>query len=462
MAELAPSPAFEAPTKMAAELERLFGNQTVNPTGALPDRHTPPAGVIGAVAPAPVPIVNAAGEIPAPAPLVAPIVPVVPVVAPVVAPVAPVAPVVVDQTRAEKLAQQFAATGATGAPGDPAKVAADKVAADAIAQEATRKAEGRLTKEEMDAAQKNMTIPAGTAFKKVRAENDDLELKLAEERTLRAAAEAKTALATSTDPEAVTNLQEQVKRYETELAAVKVEATESYQKAVTRPLAKTQAELLALAGKYKVSEGAIRAALSEPDASKRRDQFADLAETGDEFKRMDASRFEQLVTQLDTIETSRTELLAASVESAKTLTTQQTADAAASKQAIQRNWETALTTTREKLAKELPVFGSTGDEKWDSDLKAKLDEVQTMDIAKLSNEDLAGSMYKAQAVPMLMTLITDLFTQTRTQNDTITKLRGTSVPAGGGSLPSREVTAPPAPTTFGEAARTRLAGVLPP
>lgn len=449
----------EARTSMAAALNKAFGAAT--PSAVLSDDtlvKTPA-----------VPIVTPQGDIPPAGPTGAPATPAPPVIPP--APGTPAAatgatgaptPPIPELTPAEKLAEKLAGPTETPAPGEPAKAAADKAAADAAAAEVTRKAEGRLTDAEKDAAEKNMTIPAGTAFKKIRAENTALEKAIADERALREAAEAKVAVGKTSDPEVVAELQATIKRYETELAATKIEATDTYKKLVTTPLEKTQAELLALGVKYKVSEGALRAALMESDPAKRRDQLSDLVENVEDFKRLDTLRFEQLATQLDTIDVARAELLATSTESAKNLTDQQKAEAAAAKDEIQRNWNHALIATRDKLTKEIPVFGQTGDEKWDTELKSKLDEVQSMDIASLSNEDLARNMYTAKAVPMLLNLITELFTQNRNSQSMITKLRGTSVPAGDGTPPAREMTTPPAPQSFAEAAKGRLAGILPP
>jgi hypothetical protein len=476
MAEtIPPLPASEAQTKMAAELERIFGKPTPGQPMRTPDDpplvpivtpsgDIPPAAATGATgAPAPTATTGATGNTGAPVPAAATGATGAPAAA--TGATGATGATIPEPSRAEKLAQQLvAATGATGATGagDPAKAAADaaKAAADKI--EADKKAEGRLTKEQLDAAEKTMTIKAGTAFKAVRAENADLEAKLAEERKLREAAEAKVAAAAPADPEVVKQLKDTITQYEAELAAVKVEATDQYKRAVSTPLAKTQSELMSLGAKYKISEGAIRAAILEPDPSKRRDLFSDLVEGAEDVKRLDANRFDQLISKLDDIEASRLELIASSSEAAKTKAAQDATSQSEHKAEIERNWQHALATTREKLARDLPIFGKTGDEKWDADLQEKLDEVQNINIAALSNEDLAKAMYNAQAVPMLLSLITDLFSQTRSLNDMVTHLRGTHVPAGDGIPPVRETVQQVPPATFAEAAKTRLAGVLPP
>ena len=90
-----------------------------------------------------------------------------------------------------------------------------------------------------------------------------------------------------------------------------------------------------------------------------------------------------------------------------------------------------------------------------------LDSTEALDITKLSNEELASALYHDRLHPMLVKLITQLYGHTSKLNDTITKLRGTGVKAGAGDVPG-QVVVKEQPKTFGEAAKSRLAGVLPP
>jgi hypothetical protein len=478
MAEAVAEPQFEAQTKMAAELEKLYGKGAPIPgRGGDTGPMITPAGVVGGATGAPaVPTVTPSGEIPAAGPTGQPG-PVGPTGVPAAATGAPSAATgstgaaatgatgatgpAAELTQAEKVAAALAKAEAArnAEETDPAAAQARKAAEEAEAAEEKRKAEGRLTDAEKDAAEKNMTIKAGTAFKAVRAENAELEKKLTEANAKIAEAEKKLADASATSPDAVKELQAKVDRYEKELGALKIEATDEYQKAVTRPMAKAQADLRAIAVRNKVSEGDLAAALSEPDLGARN---AKLAELTSEFNRWDLNEFDRVLTKISDINEAKANFDATAADRAKGLTAQQAADAAAAKAEIQRNWNHALVSVREKLAKEIPVFGQTGDEKWDADLKAKLDGVQNLDLSALSNEDLAAAMYRSEAVPMLLTLITDLFGQTRTLNETVTKLRGTSATPTAGKAPASEAVPKPQPQTFTEAAKEALKGILPP
>jgi hypothetical protein len=365
-------------------------------------------------------------------------------------------------SRSEKLAKELADAAKIEAdaklkPGDPAAAAAKVEADKKLAAEAEARAKGRLTEDEKDAAAQTMTVKAGTAFKAVREENAEKDKTIEKlQADLKAAAER--APVSDKDVADVAELRKQIARYETELGAVRIEATTEFQDAVTKPAEAINTELLSIGSKYKISEGDLKAALNEPDLAKRNDRLSELSS---EFNRLDIARFDRLVLELGDVEKARTALLASSADRAKTLTAQQQAAQEQARTEIQTKWKNALTQTRAALAQRLPIVRETGDEEWDKDMKGALDGAESLDITKLSNEELATAIYHDKIFPMMVKLVTELYGQTSSLNETITKLRGTGLPAGAGERPGETVVTEQ-PKSFAEAARARLGGMLPP
>src|ERR1700730_15803081 len=72
---------------------------------------------------------------------------------------------------------------------------------------------------------------------------------------------------------------------------------------------------------------------------------------------------------------------------------------------FQADWTRALDETYGKLEKEISVFGKTGDEGWDKMVNEAKGRVQAVDVAALSNDDLAARFYKAEVLPMVMSIV---------------------------------------------------------
>lgn len=309
---------------------------------------------------------------------------------------------------------------------------------------------GKLTPTQLDKAQETMTIKAGTAFKAVRG-----DLAMAEERlkTLEAEAAALRAKASAVDTTRVQTLEEKVKRYEDELAASRVEATDDFKNNITTPLQSTQAALEALATKYEVSPKDLEKALAEPDLNKRSDILSELSAN---FNRFDMNRFDKLINDQESLLNARKAALDGA--SGKFAALQQSKEQAAKEAMIKfhADWTRALDDTYGKLEKEIPVFGKTGDEGWDKMINESKARVQSVDVAALSNDDLASRFYKAEILPMVMSIVSDL----KQKNDTLeaanAKLRGDTPPVGGGAAPSLEPIEPKKYTSFAEALKEEM------
>lgn len=377
-----------------------------------------------------------------------------PVVAPVVPPVVPVTPPPVPDPNA--------------VPVDPkAKEAADKAAvekleADIAAADKKDKDTKTLTKEELDRAQAAMTVPAGTAFKIVRAD-------LATEKELRIAAETKAAELErksgelTVDSKELIELREKIKDYQTTLAVVDVQSTDQFKKTISKPIADAQAELNALAVKHQISEGDLRAALAEPDANKRSDKLSELSAT---FNRLDTAKFDRLILDLGKLENDRTRALdsaAAQLQSSKEEREREATSARV-------NFDKDFKASRDRALADLKadktvtgiIFSETGDPEFDADMAKSVETAGKLDITRMSNEQLAKRLYMSEALPFALRLVANQnnrVTELETEN---TKLRGSTPPAGGGDLPPPvNPSAVPANASFLDVAREKLKGVLP-
>lgn len=308
---------------------------------------------------------------------------------------------------------------------------------------------GKLTPTQLDKAAEAMTVKAGTAFKVVRG-----DLAIAEEALKARDAEiaALRAKATAVDPTKVEALQEKVKRYEDELAASRVEATDDFKTTIATPLKTTQDALTALATKYEITPRDLEKALSEPDPNKRSDILSELSTN---FNRFDMNRFDQLIQEQDKLLGARKSALDGAQGRFEAL---QKSQAQASKDAMikfQADWARALDDTYGQLEKEIPVFGKTGDEGWDKMVTEIKGRVQATDVATLTNDELAARFYKAEILPMVMSIVSDLKQKNDTLEATVTKLRGDTPTPVAGEIPA-EVIEPKKYTGFAEALKGEM------
>jgi hypothetical protein len=344
-----------------------------------------------------------------------------------------------------------APTGPTGTPTGPAESGASGVTGP----------KEKLTDEEKAALEKNLPVSAGTAFKLIRKEAADNAARADAEAQRASALETRLVETESkvTDPKEIADLKAQVKQNEADLAIVRVEATKEFRDNIKIPLAKTTEQLLALAAKHNIKESDLRSALAEPDAGKRTDRLSELST---EFNRMDMTAFDRLSLDLMSLEAKRDEYLDQASERFAAQQQSQEAAARAAKDKFAKDWTSALDSSHQKLVKDFPIFGKTGDETWDKAMVAIDTEVKNVDIVALPNEQVADALYKQKAFKLLLGLITELHSDKSSLVEEVAKLRGTSVPAGGGS-PVPVVTGPavPANASFSDIARSKLDGVLP-
>jgi len=427
----------QAPTKIRAELDKLFPHGVMDPDFVMRRAQPPVDNAATAITP-PAPVPTPA---PTPAP---PSTSAIVIPSPVSLPKPPTGPTGTPQPAATGPtgATQPAATGPTGAP-EPA----------ATGPTGPTPAE-KLTKAALDKAEEMMTVKAGSAFKAVRG---DLAIAEGKIKALEAERDDFRKKATAVDASKVTEMEETIKRYEDELSVTRVEATDDFKKRITSPLKTAQNALTALAKKYEIAPGDLQAALSDPDPNKRSDKLAELSAN---FNRLDINRFDHLLSEQDRL----LELKQSTIDGAagKFAEMQKAREAAEKSQTAKfhEDWVTALDASYNKLSTDLPVFKKTGDEGWDKMVVDAHERVQSVDVASLSNEELATRFYKAEVFPLLLNMVSDLHQKNVTLDDQLTKLRGGTPAAGAGNVPE-EIPQPTAYKTAAEMLKAKLEGVLP-
>jgi hypothetical protein len=344
------------------------------------------------------------------------------------------------------------ATGETGATAAPAPATGETGAT-----AATGATGAAPTDAQLDAAQSKMTLAAGTAFKYVRGENSTLKTKVQE---LQAELEKAKAAPPSSNEE-VENLRTQLAEASKKLAVVDYQSTAEFQNKIAKPLARAEDDLKSLAAKYKVDEAALRAALVEPDVAKRSDQLAELSAN---FNRIDMARFDSSLMELEKLTAQRAEILADAFNRSEQMRKEREIADRTAKENFTKDWTNAVLKAPERLAQSNPIFAPTGDEKWDKELQAAFAQVKNVNIATISNDELATALYQAATLPLTLGLISDLVARSTEQEARIAKLTGTAVPAGGGAPPPTPPTGPTGPTggdSFIGTLKARLPGILP-
>lgn len=316
----------------------------------------------------------------------------------------------------------------------------------------------KLTDAQLDEAGNKMEIKAGTAFKFVRDENSTLKTELAEAK--RKLSEQGAQSGPVADPVEVKALKDKVERYEKALAVSNVRATDDFQNNIEQPLVKAKGDLKAIVDKYKVAEGELAAALSNPDENARTDKLAEMSAA---FNRLDLIKFDQLIVKIGQLSEQEKAVLSEASEKYRVQQQKAETDAAAAQSMFAENWKSALETAGNKLEKE-GFFKPTGDATRDAELKKAQDAVKNLDVAKLSNEDLAEQLYRGQAFPILMSELADALANLGAKDQEITRLRGgTPGPGAANQLPAQTgATGVPQDASFKDVVKTKLAGVLPP
>jgi F0F1-type ATP synthase delta subunit len=346
-------------------------------------------------------------------------------------------------------------TGATAAP-EPSPTGATAAPAPSPTG-ATAEAEPKLTDDQLDAAQKKMTVAAGTAFKHVRNENADLK---AEAAKLRAELDA-AAKGPPVTNEEVEKLRTENAGYKERLAAVDYQNSEEFASTISRPLEAVDQALGTLAAKYNVDAGELRAALAQPDANKRSDQLSELSK---EFNRLDMQRFDSSILDYDKLNAEKQRVLQTAFQRQEEERRNAQAARVQSAREIEANWKSSLTNSLNKLTAESPIFAKTEDEVWDKAMGERIAKVQAVDLGKVSPEAVARAFYKSEALDLALGLVTDLVKKNSEQDAMITKLRGSTPVAGGGTPPAAPVgpTGPTGGASFMGVMKEGLRGILPP
>jgi hypothetical protein len=302
-----------------------------------------------------------------------------------------------------------------------------------------------------------MTVAAGTAFKHVRNANTRLE---EENKSLLAKLEAAEKAPPVTNEE-VEKLRNENTGFKERLAAVDYQNSEEFATNIAQPLAAVDATIQSLAAKYSVDAGALRSALTEPDANKRSDALSELSTS---FNRLDMQRFDSSILDYDKLNAEKQRVLQTAFQRQEEQRRNAETARIQSAREIEANWKNSLAASLNKLTAESPIFAKTEDEVWDKAMSERIAKVQAVDLGKVSPEAVARAFYQAEALDLTLGLVTDLVKKNSEQDAMITKLRGATPVAGGGTPPAAPVgpTGPTGGSSFMGVMREGLRGILPP
>jgi DNA-binding protein H-NS len=305
-----------------------------------------------------------------------------------------------------------------------------------------------------------MDIKAGTAFKHVRDQNAELSKEVTALKAQLKAKESQTGPVA--DAAEVTELKAKVARYEGELAISRIEATDEFINNISKPLTKAAADVQAMADKYKIPTADLQAAMAVADPIARTDKLSELSAN---FNRMDLVRFDQLIGKIDQLNEQKQTQISNAAEKWKATQAERDAAAKQAASAFDANWKSALQTAAGKLDSD-GFFKPTGKPERDAEIAKVQALVKNLDVAQMSNEDLAASLYKAYAFPLLLEELSAAMATIGEKEARILKLSGTSAaPAGNGQVPTVAATGPKKPdetASFAGTMKTALQGVLPP
>lgn len=348
------------------------------------------------------------------------------------------------------------ATGAATAPtGDTGTTGVTGVTGAAPADTGGAAATGdhKLTQEQLDAAQGSMPVKAGTAFKAVRAELASAEARIAE-------LEAKPpAEGSPVDSKELAELKAKVVGYETELAATRIEATEDYKKNISTPLAETEKGLVGVANKYEVAQAQLMEVLAEEDENVRSDKLSELSK---DFNRIDQNRFDRLVGDFDKLSAAKKAALADAAQKWTQIQADQAKQAREAKDAFDADWKRAQTAVLAKLEKEMPIFKPTGDAEIDAKIEAAKTKVQSLDLSKMSNDELVMAFYKDSAYTIFVSQIAALYENQSALEARIAKLQGTTPGSGDGDPGQPNVGGEKKYDSAAASLKDKMSGILPP
>jgi hypothetical protein len=375
---------------------------------------------------------------------------------PAFVPAAPTGPLAALLGQTGATGQTTGPTGASGATG------ASGTGTSASGATGTATGPESLTQEQKDQLEKNLPVAAGTAFKLIRKEAavEAERANTAEARNAELEQQIQTLSAQVPDAQKLTDLEAKVAEYEKELSVVRVEATSEFRKSVTEPLVAAETELNAIVAQYNIPESQLRAALNEKDPAKRSALLSDLSAN---FNRIDVASFDRLTADIKRLEGTRSAILSNAHERAQQREAQQQAEATKAKAKFAADWKGAVDSSFNKLAKELPIFGPTGDATWDAAIAKIRADVKNIDIVSMPNEQVADALYKQQAFKLILGLVTDLHSEKSALEERIARLSGTTPRMGAGEAPSAAsgATGVTGDVTFQQVARQALDGVLP-
>ena len=276
-----------------------------------------------------------------------------------------------------------------------------------------------------------LTESAGGAFKRIKSENRELEQKIRELETRTAEPEA---LKAATDR--VAELEAQVKATEEANSVLRLEDTQAYRDAVTKPQQEILASSDAIADRYGVDRDQLANILGNPNRRELSDNLNSVL--GDDV--LDADKFElyDLSRKAEATFAKKNELSSNAEQALQEA--EELADKAREKDALaqrtnrEEHGQAAVDRIKSKAGVILDIVG---EETVDSFKKEHSD----YPIEALSDADQAFARFAYKAVIPLAKQVKKLESELQDANDDILKLRGSTrgdSGGGGGTLTSSE------------------------
>lgn len=236
----------------------------------------------------------------------------------------------------------------------------------------------------------------------------DLEAQLVQVR--QELATAKTASPQNVDATELESLREQLKQRDSDLMVAKVEKTEAFANAVTKPLAKVDEKVQKLAKKYDLSAVELNAALTDTS-----DAQSDLIESAiEKMNTLDRQNFLSLVGDVNKANESATVLRSQAAEALKTLasktatqTDQQVAEQKLAREAAhETNWKALVESMPDVLT---PFEGDEPDVLvWNEGIKKADLDAKTADFGALKPEVQSQVLQRAAVFPLMAGTIQSL------------------------------------------------------
>lgn len=313
------------------------------------------------------------------------------------------------------------------------KAAADKAAGDKAKDKSADTKESKESGEEEPP--KGLDAKATVKWKELKS-----EAKAAREERDRLKAELEEAKKDKADPQEITRLKEELeslkKNYgesEAELNVARVEGTQEFKAAITKPTNDILGLAEKFAEKYSVDKSALVSALQNSDSNKQSDLLTALTQT---FNERDRLRVYRMADDLLELGERKKVLLENSKATLERITAKRKADMDALTSSQKANYDAALNSVEAELKSKGSFFHTEGDD-LDNEhvtaLKGAYDTARKIDLDQLQPKGRAYAAMAGALFPIAMQRLGALQAKLAEAQAELQKINSADPGAGGGS-----------------------------